>query len=65
MKGLEEIKRDNAERELEEVFYHFAVAQDMPDGKLLRDFIRLYPQYEKELTEFAAELWTDLQEHKK
>ncbi|MGB3222797.1 MAG: hypothetical protein WBB23_08340 [Desulforhopalus sp.] len=47
-------------RELQEAFYAISIAQDMPDAKLLDDVIRRYPQFRKELTEFAIAIAVDM-----
>ena len=46
--------------ELRDVFYEFSLTQDVPDAVLLDRFSQRYPQYAKELTEFAIELILDV-----
>ena len=41
---------------LQDIFYEFAVAQEIPDAALLDDFIRRYPEHAKALTDFAIAL---------
>lgn len=44
---------------LREAFYALSMAQRVPDAELLDDFVRRYPVYAIELTEFAIELALD------
>lgn len=37
-----------------DVLYEFALAKDRPDADLLEEFIRRYPQFAEELTDFAV-----------
>lgn len=39
---------------LDDVLFEFAVAQDRPDAELLSDFVRRFPQFAKELTDFSV-----------
>lgn len=45
---------------LDDVLYEFALAQDMPDARLLTEFLERFPQYREELVEFAIELAIDV-----
>lgn len=49
----------SSEPSLEDVMYALSIEQPMPDAKLLDDFIRRYPQYSEELTDFAVALVLD------
>lgn len=42
-----------------EAFYALAMAENMPDAGVLDDIVRQYPQFSRELTEFAVELALD------
>lgn len=46
-------------RALWEAFYNLSTAQDVPDAGLLDDLVRRYPQFGKELTEFAIAIAVD------
>lgn len=46
-------------RELREAFYILSTAQDVPDARLLDDVVRRYPQFRKELTDFAIAIAVD------
>ena len=51
---------DTNPRELQEALYALSMAQDMPDARLLDDVIRRYPQFRKELTDFAIAIAVDM-----
>lgn len=40
---------------LDDVLHEFSLSADRPTRELLDEFVRLYPDYTRELTEFAAE----------
>ena len=42
-----------------EALYALAMAENMPDAGVLDDIVRQYPQFSRELTEFAVELALD------
>ena len=42
-----------------EALYALAMAENMPDAAVLDDIVRQYPQFSRELTEFAVELALD------
>ena len=42
-----------------EALYLLAMAENMPDAGVLDDIVRQYPQFSRELTEFAVELALD------
>jgi hypothetical protein len=44
---------------LREAFYALSTAREVPDATLLDDVIRRYPQFGKELTEFAIDIAVD------
>lgn len=44
---------------LREALYSLAVAQEIPDAKVLDDVVRRFPQYGNELTEFAIVIAVD------
>jgi hypothetical protein len=44
---------------LMDAFYALSIAQDVPDAKLLDDIVRRYPEFGKELTDFAIALAVD------
>jgi hypothetical protein len=44
---------------LREVLYAFSLAKAVPDVELLDDFVRRYPGYAAEITEFAVEIAID------
>lgn len=44
---------------LRDVLYAFALAKPVPDAELLDDFVRRYPEYAADLTDFAIELILD------
>jgi len=46
-------------RPLQDVLYDFSVAQEVPDAKLLKEFVELYPSYAEDLTELAYDLIPD------
>ena len=53
------LSRTSRSPSLEDVLYAFSVEQRVPDAKLLDGFVRRYPQYAKELTDFAVALVLD------
>lgn len=44
---------------LRDVLYAFSLAKPIPDAELLDDFVRRYPEYAADLTDFAIELILD------
>lgn len=44
---------------LRDVLYALSVAQEVPDAVLVDDFVRRFPNYASEITEFAIELAAD------
>lgn len=46
-------------RELREVFYALSIAREVPDATLLDEFVRRYPQFGEELTDFAIAVAID------
>lgn len=44
---------------LRDVLYAFSLANEIPDAAVLDDFVRMYPQYADELTDFAVEMIMD------
>ncbi len=44
---------------MREAFYVLSTAQDVPDARLLDDVVRRYPQFRKELTDFAIAIAID------
>ena len=44
---------------LRDVLYAFSLAKPIPDAELLDDFVRRYPEYAADLTDFAIELIMD------
>jgi len=44
---------------LRDVLYAFSLAKPLPDAELLDDFVRRYPEYATDLTDFAIELILD------
>jgi hypothetical protein len=44
---------------LRDVLYALSVAQEVPDANLVDDFVRRFPDYASEITEFAIELAAD------
>lgn len=45
---------------LRDVLYEFSLAAEKPDAALLDDFVRRYPDYAAELTDFAVEWMVDV-----
>lgn len=44
---------------LRDVLYMFSLANEIPDAAVLDDFVRKYPEYAGELTDFAVEMIMD------
>jgi hypothetical protein len=44
------------EASLEDVLHEMALTSERPDAKVVGDYLRRYPQYAEEITDFAAEL---------
>jgi hypothetical protein len=41
---------------LRDVLYQFSLAKEIPDAELLDEYVRLYPDYAEQLTDFAVQL---------
>jgi hypothetical protein len=52
-------RSDRTPAPLRDVLYAFSLAKPIPDAELLDEFIRRYPEYAADLTDFAIELILD------
>jgi hypothetical protein len=49
----------NSTAQLRDVLYAFSLAKPVPDAPLLDEFVKCYPQYAAEITDFAIEVAID------
>jgi hypothetical protein len=49
----------NSTTQLRDVLYAFSLAKSIPDAPLLDEFVKRYPQYASEITDFAIEVAID------
>ena len=54
--------QSNSSMPLRDVLYSFSLAKSVPDAELLDEYVRSYPEYAAELTDFAIEMIIDAAE---